>query len=644
MSRTNILAVLVLSAASVAAGAQVVTDTARIDPVVVTATRTPLAIGDLPASVTILHGADLRARGITSVSEALRDVPGVAIARSGSFGAVTSVFVRGGQSNYTRVLIDGVPVNLPGGSFDWSTLTTDNVERIEVVRGPSSVVWGSDAVTGVVNVITRSGRGGSPVMASVRGGTYGTLDGEAQVSRSSTAATYSVGLAHHRSDGIYDFNNASGNSVFSGRADAAINEKTAGTFTVRYSDAVAHYPTDGLGQQVDSNAFTMASELALSARLRRIINSRLSLQGAVTASAHDGGTDDAATQGGSSSFQSLDHITRRAAELRAVAPLGAGSVFTLGGQIEEQAQRAHSQSSFGAFTDASVFNAARHAQAVFGELVNARARTTAVLGGRVDRNEKFGTFETYRVSGQAAVVGSTKLRASAGTAFREPSFFETFSTAYTTGNPDLKPEQSSSWEVGISQGDVVRMQATYFDQRFTDLIDYNGAAAPGTPNYFNIARAQSRGVELELAHPPVHGVRFDLSLTTLTTKVIERGFSPAATATLVEGERLLRRPSFTGGLVVGYTGIDRLRADVAVAWTGERDDRRFNADFTTSAVTLPAYALVDLSAEYALPTSAGRPAISFTGRVANVGDTKYETVAGYRSPGRMLLGGVRVSY
>jgi vitamin B12 transporter len=528
--------------------------------------------------------------------------------------------------------------------WDVQDVVLEDVERIEVVSGPGGTLWGVNAVTGVVNVITRSGRGGARMMASVRGGTYGTLDGEAQVSRSSTAATYSVGLAHHRSDGIYEFNNANGNSVFSGRADAAINEKTEGTFTVRYSDAVAHYPTDGVGQPVDSNAFTMASELALSARLRRIVNSRLTLQGAVTASAHDGGSDDAATQGGSSSFQSLDHITRRAAELRAVSPLGAGSVFTLGGQLEEQAQRAHSQSSFGAFTDASVFNAARHAQAVFAELVNTRERTTAVVGGRVDRNESFGTFGTYRISGQAAVFGSTKLRASAGTAFREPSFFETFPTAYTTGNPDLKPEQSSSWEVGVSQGDAVRVQATYFDQRFRDLIDYDGAAAPGTPNYFNIARAQSRGVELELTHPPVHGVRFDLSLTSLDTKVLERGFSPAATATLVEGERLLRRPAFTGGLVVGYTGIDRLRADVAVAWTGERDDRRFNPDFTTSAVTLPAYAQVDLSAEYALPTSTGRPTISFTGRVSNAGDTKYETVAGYRSPGRMLLAGARVAY
>src|ERR1043165_4896216 len=220
MLRTHLAVALSLTLALPLAGQ----DTTTIEKVVVTATRTPLAIGDLPASVTVLQGADLRARGVTSVADALREVPGVAIARSGSFQGVTSVFTRGGQSTYTKVLIDGVPMNQPGGFFDWSTLSTDNVERIEVVRGPSSVVWGSDAVTGVVNIIARSGRGGPRLMSSARAGTYGTIDGEAQVSSSSTAATYSLGLAHHHTNGIYPFNNANGSTAVSGRADAAVND------------------------------------------------------------------------------------------------------------------------------------------------------------------------------------------------------------------------------------------------------------------------------------------------------------------------------------------------------------------------------------------------------------------------------------
>lgn len=643
MSRLRIPVALTLVVTSIAS-AQVATDTARIEAVVVTATRNPLAVGDLPASVSIIQGADLRARGIVSVADALRDVPGVAVARAGSFGAQTSVFVRGGQSNYTKVLVDGVPMNQPGGAFDWSTLSADNVERIEVVRGPSSVVWGSDAVTGVVNVITRSGRGGSRLMGSVRHGTFGTLDMEGQVSQSSTAATYSLGIGTHRTDGIYDFNNQNGSTTLSGRAEAAINEKTDAGFSVRYADNVSHYPTDGSGQPVDSNAFTTASQLAFNGHVRRIVNSKLTLQGLLTASSHDGGSDDAAGQGSTDSFESLDHITRRSAEVRAISSLRSGTVFSIGGQLEEEAQRSHSQSAFGTFTSANVFNAVRHNSAGFLELVNTSSKTTATLGGRVDDNEQFGTFGTFRVSGQVEVAPELRLRANAGTAFREPSFFESFSTAFTTGNPNLKPEQTSSWEAGVTYGDFVHVSATYFHQQFTNLIDYDGAAAPGSPNYQNIAKAQSNGVEIELSHPPIHGIRFDVSLTQLATKVIDRGFSTANTATLVKDSSLLRRPGMSGSFRVGYVGIARLRTDLAITYTGERDDRRFNPDFTTDAVKLPAYTLLDLSAEYSLPTPPGRPGISLMLRGENLTDEKYESVVGYKAPGLRLLGGVRVSY
>jgi vitamin B12 transporter len=619
-------------------------DTVVIDRVVVTATRNPVAIGDLPASVTVLQGNDLRARGVTSVVDALREVPGVAIARSGSFMGVTSVFTRGGQSTYTKILIDGVAMNQPGGFFDWSTLSTDNVERIEIVRGPSSVVWGSDAVTGVVNIITRSGRGGPRLMASARAGTYGAIDGEAQVSSSSTAATYSFGLAHHQTNGIYDFNNASGSTVFSGRADAAINEKTSGSFSVRYSDNVAHYPTNGSGVPVDSNAFSTSSLLALDGRVRRILTSRFSIQGTVNASSHDGGTDDAAGQGSTNSSETLDNITRRSAELRGIGTLGAGSIVTVGGSLEQQAQRSHGQSAFGAFTSNNVFSATRHNQAAFAELVNTTAKSTVTLGTRVDRNEQFGTFGTYRVAAQAEVIDATRLRASVGSAYREPAFSESFNTAFTRGNPNLNPEHSQSWEAGVSYGNDIRIEATYFNQRFVDLIDYNGATVAPSPNYENIAKAEASGVELELHHPPVYGFFFDVTGTRLDTRVVDAGFSASPTATLAKDSSLIRRPKSTGSLRVGYAGIARLRTDVVATYVGERSDRRFNPDFSVSAITLPAYGLLDWSAEYALPTRPGRPTVSVTFRAANLLDQPYNSIDGYKAPGRQLLGGARISY
>ena len=134
-------------------------DTTTLAPVVVTATRLPSAAGAATLSTTVISGDDLRARGVRSVLDALRETPSVAVVQGGSFGQQTSLFLRGGQSNYTQVLVDGVVVNDPGGAIDLANLTTDNIDRIEIVRGPASVLYGANAVTGVIQIFTRKGNG-----------------------------------------------------------------------------------------------------------------------------------------------------------------------------------------------------------------------------------------------------------------------------------------------------------------------------------------------------------------------------------------------------------------------------------------------------------------------------------------------------
>src|SRR5207245_1876960 len=171
-------ALMLVSLAPAALTAQEPRDTVILTPVVVTATRIPTPADAVTAAVTVISGAELRAQGIRTVLDALRDVPAAAVVQTGSFGGVTSLFLRGGQSKYVKVLVDGVPVNDPGGAFDFAHLTTDNVERIEVLRGPASVLYGSDAVTGVVQIFTRRGVGRRSEERRVgRGGGWG-LAGE----------------------------------------------------------------------------------------------------------------------------------------------------------------------------------------------------------------------------------------------------------------------------------------------------------------------------------------------------------------------------------------------------------------------------------------------------------------------------------
>src|SRR2546422_3580842 len=178
-----------------------------LNPVVVTATRVPVSVDALASAVTVVTGRELELRGIRPVGEALRTVPGAAVVETGSYGGQTSLFLRGGESDYVKVLVDGVPQNQPGGAFDFADLTTDNVDRIEIVRGPASVLYGSDAVTGVIQIFTRTGSGAPRVTAAARAGTYGSAEYETGLAGGGSRASYSVTVSRFRCDGLCPYNN-----------------------------------------------------------------------------------------------------------------------------------------------------------------------------------------------------------------------------------------------------------------------------------------------------------------------------------------------------------------------------------------------------------------------------------------------------
>src|SRR5204862_1082845 len=171
-----------------------------LTPVVVTATRLPTPADAVPAAVTVLTGEALRSQGIQTVAEALRTVPAAHVVVTDAYGSQTSLFLRGGNSDYVKVLIDGVPQNAPGGAYDFANLTTDNVERIEVVRGPVSVLYGSDAVAGVVQIFTRDGGGATHGSVAARGGTYGTGALDATLSAGDARASYALSVSRFSSD------------------------------------------------------------------------------------------------------------------------------------------------------------------------------------------------------------------------------------------------------------------------------------------------------------------------------------------------------------------------------------------------------------------------------------------------------------
>jgi vitamin B12 transporter len=641
-SRFSVVLVAAVNAALANLVAAQQPDTARVKPMVITATRVPIGRDESPATVDIITGDQLRLRGITSLSTALETLPGVSFAKTGSFGGNTSLFVRGGESKYVKVLIDGVAVNDPGGAIDFGSLTTDNVERIEVVRGPASVLYGADAVTGVIQIFTRRGSGSARTVVSARAGSYGTTDADATVLGPFANGDLSFGVARHDTKGIYPVNNALHNSVGSGAVHVALDANTDLRVTARYGDQAYHYPTNGGGEIVDSLAFQTLERTVLGAELSRRLG-RVDARLSVASNSTSGGTN----QPSSGDYVSLDRTRRRSADLRADIPIVDGTVLTAGGQLEQEDERSESHSVFGTSEFSSIFQAARRNAAGYAEL-SARLPATAMLtaGIRHDDNERFGKFDTYRVGASWSPVRGSRFRGSIGTAFREPTFLENYSTGFVVGNRALHPERTRSWEAGFRQSlvdDRLELGVTHFDQRFRDMIDYTGSNKACGASYCNVALATAKGREFDARYTLLRGLNLDANLTHLETKVLTPGFDTSSGGLYRRGENLIRRPTTSwtlGGVYASSSGS----IDVHVIRVGERSDRDFRP-FPFVAVVDSAYTRTDVGAT--LPLARFNPRLAtteLTFHAENLFDTTYQSVFNYLSPRRTLLIGARASF
>ncbi|HVA58709.1 MAG TPA: TonB-dependent receptor [Gemmatimonadaceae bacterium] len=626
-------------------------DTARVTPMVTTATRMPVAERDVPASVTVITGAQLRALGIMSVADALLGTPSAAIMQTGSFGGATSLFLRGGQSDYVKVLIDGVPVNDPGGAIDLSTLTTDNVDRIEILRGPASVLYGADAVSGVVQIFTRGGYTPRRVSVEARGGTYHS--GDASVSlrggiplTGGATAGYSLAVARHQTDGVYAFNNRFAETVVSGAANLDPDPDDSIHLTLRYSDSRYHYPTNSAGELLDSNTYDSGDRTVLGATYGRAFSRAAALIVSLTSDETTGGTTQYPDALDDNLYLSLDNIRRRSADARVNLrdPQGRG-VLTLGATATADDEQSQMQGAFGASPYSSTFAASRRTNAAYVQaLWTAVPRLTVVAGARVDDNRDFGAFGTYRAGVNYITASGTRLRASVGTAFRAPTFYENFSTGYVTGNPSLRPEHAGAWEAGVEQPVLagrLTLGVTAFSQVFRDMIDYTGGTTACGSSYCNVARARAAGVEYEVVVAPVHFLSATFGFTHLDTRVLSAGFDTTTGGLYHLGQPLIRRPATSWNAALSAVSASHGSVDVQFAYVGRRADRDFRP-YPAVAVTMPAYLRVDLGASYPVTPLPGDRGTTLTLRVQNLTGARYQSVFNFLAPGRTILAGFRV--
>jgi vitamin B12 transporter len=648
------LVVLGQHAVSIASG-QTPTDTTerspapKLPPIVVTATR--VAFPAVTAGATVITRAELREQGVYHLPDALRSVPGLSVVQTGSFGGLTSLYPRGGESGYTRVLINGVPVNDAGGEFDFATLTTEDIDRIEVVRGPASVLYGTDAVSAVIQVFTRSGSSAPEVSVAATAGNYAVAAVDASVAGGTPSVSYGFHAGRFRTNGIYEFNNDYEHSLVSGIVRLAPTARSRGQFFVRYADDRVHIPTDGSGNVVDRNAFQFAQRLTAGLELARLIGERTEVQ--LNAAAHitDGGFDDKTDEAGDTlgffAFRSLDHSARRSVDGRVNLRPTARTVLTVGGLVEQQSEQSFSESLSEFGPSYGTFDVRRATRAAYTQGIGITGPLTWNLGGRVDDSEAFGRFGTYR--GGLAVTGpaGVRLRAAAGTAFREPSLFQNYATGFARGNPNLRPERTRSWEVGADcQLTPARLtaSATWFDQRFSDLIEFTFTTpSPDDPNFFNVASASARGIESELRWEPSAGLHLAGGYTYVSAVTRQPGFDIGGTGYFRPGDKLLRRPVHSGSTTLGYRS-ERGSIVGHALYVGARQD----IDFARGQrVTLAGYTTVDVSTWILVrrAVAAGAAArLSVFAKVANALDRRYAGVYGYRAPGRTIQAGMRAEF
>lgn len=630
--------------ASVCAPAIAQDNLAAADPrepiVVVTANRTAQPVERVGQSISVVDSEEIERRQTQSVADILRTLPGVSIIRNGGVGATTSVFIRGAESDQTAALIDGVKLNdpsSPGGGFNFGHLLTGNIERIEVLRGPSSVLWGSQAIGGVINMITRQPT--EELAVNLRG-EYGYRDTGQLVGNISGKAgplSASAGAGYFRTDGISAFSEARGGTELDGYENYGAN----GNFNLALSDAISidarGWYSEGRvnidGFPAPAFAFADVNE---ESRTREIVGYT-----GINAALFDGRfrnrlgyayTDTrrrSIALDGPATETFVGHGRNERIEYQGIFDIAEG--WQLTGGLERETSR-FASSSFGA---APSLGRAR-IDSLYGQIVATPAKGLTLTGGvRHDDHNRFGGATTFGASGVFAPgEGNTTFRASYAEGYKAPSLFQLQSDF---GNQQLQPERSKGWDAGITQSLVegrLQASATYFRRNSSDLIIFVSCVAPLTGicanrpsgTYDNVARARAEGVEIGLTMQPVDALRLQANYT--YTDATNRSPGNANF-----GRQLVRRPQHSMTALIDYRWGFGLETGVTLTHVGA------NFDNANNSRKVEGYVLADLRASFPLTER-----IDFYGRVENLFDERYETVFRYGSPGRAGYAGVRLRY
>lgn len=604
--------------------------------IVVSASSVPLPAEQIGSAVTVITAEEIERKQVRILSDVLREVPGLAVNRSGTVGTLTQVRIRGAEGNQTLVIIDGVEVNDPsaGSEFDFGNVLASDIERIEVLRGPQSALYGSDAIGGVINIITKKGSGPATASLSVEGGSFRTGQATANLRGGGEWYHYSLGATGFSTDGVSIAPESEGNSEEDGHRNQTYNAKLGispidnleielfGRYVKSVTDTDAFQPVSGVFRSVDSDSETRTTQRSSRARVKysllegnweHIVSAALnqaerdSYSGGALTSEIDG---EKAHYDYQSNFF-FDTPTFAEAEHR----------LTLLIEREDEAQRTASAFSV---TDLDITN-----YGFVGEYgVGLWDRLFLSSSLRYDNNDIFDDETTFRAT--AAYLHqetATRLHGSYGTGVKNPTLFELFGSGPNfIPNPDLSPETSKGWDIGVEQGffdDRLSIDVTYFNNRITDLIQGSGLTAVNLNGTSKID-----GLEVSARAELLEGLNV-------------RGQYTYTNGQDANGVELVRRAKHLASANLAYDFLEgRAKLDLGVDFNGEQRDSQFVSVplFRRNNVTLDDFILVNVAGSYEVIEG-----IEVYGRVENLFDEDYEEVLGFDSPGVGAFLGVRAT-
>ncbi len=603
---------------------------ADIETVVVTATRTPTPEAQVASSITVVTAADIAARQAQTLPEALQDVPGLNVVQTGGPGEQTSVFMRGTDSNHVKVLVDGIDVGDPSspvGAFDFGQFLTPDIERIEILRGPQSGLYGSDAIGGVINIITKSGSGPAQFTADVEGGSFDTFNQSGGVSGSTGPFHYAANIEHFysgatpvtpldllipgeaRIDDRYD--NVTGSTKLgydvADNFDLGLVARYTNTQLLFTGDDYNVAPFTGVPDKTHDETDTLQY---YTRGFGHLVSFDGFLEQTLGLAYSSISSTDYSPDGPTTSYYSGDRVK---ADWQGNLKFSNDELLVLGAEYDRDEIRQP--------VSASTTTGSGYAelQSSFG------SEFFDTLSIRYDDNAQFGGAVTWRAAPAYLIAATgTKLKGSVGTGFKAPTLsqmFENFPSFGFVGNPKLRPETSLGYDFGFEQSlfeDNVQFGATYFRNNIKNLINDNAAFT----TYINVGRAETDGVESYVSWRPVDALtlRADYTFTEANDEILH--------------EELLRRPKNKASVDAKWQATKELSFDASLVYVGPWFD--VTRDSAIFEETAPGYTTANIAASYDLTDQ-----FTLYGRVDNLFDEHYQDPIGFLHPTRGFYAGIK---